>query len=96
MNCLLTTIYKFTKRVLLITGRKDMKYSMEYIIPSDMILGYDINRRNSSSISFKRYETKFKTGYSTGWYIYRTILRDSIFVEYLIVPVADKIIDSLF
>ena len=54
-----------------------MGYSVGYIIPSGIILGYSINRRNPNLISFKRYEIKFKTGYPTGWYIRRTISRDS-------------------
>ena len=73
-----------------------MGYPMGYIILSNIILGYDMSRRDLSSISFERYEIKFKTEYSTGWYIRRTILWDGIFVGYSIVSVADKIIDSLF
>ena len=72
-----------------------MKYLVGYTISSDITLGYNIGRRDSKFISFKRYEIKFKTGYSTRCYIRRTILRDSIFVEYLIILVANKIIDSL-
>ena len=72
-----------------------MGYPVGYPIPSDMVLGYNMDRRDPNPISFKRYEIKFKTGYPTGWYIRRTISRDNIFVGYPIVPVADKIIDSL-
>ena len=72
-----------------------MGYSVGYTISIDIILRYSINRRDSKFISFKRYKIKFKTGYPTAWYIRGTILRDSIFVRYLIVLVADKIIDSL-
>ena len=72
-----------------------MRYPVGYPISSGIILKYNMDRRDSDSISFKRYEIKFKTGYPTGWYIRGTIPRDSIFVEYSIVPVADKIIDSL-
>ena len=72
-----------------------MGYPVEYSISSGIILGYNIDRRDPDPISFKRYKIKFKTGYSTGWYIRETILRDSISVEYPIVLVADKIIDSL-
>ena len=68
-----------------------MKYLVEYPILSGIVLGYSINRRDPDSISFKRYRIKFKTGYPTGWYIRETIPRDSIFVRYPIVPVADKI-----
>ena len=60
-----------------------MGYPVGYTIPSNIVLGYNIGRRDSKFISFKRYRIKFKTGYPTGWYIRRTILRDSIFVEYL-------------
>ena len=60
-----------------------MGYPVGYTIPSGIVLGYNINRRNPNFISFKRYEIKFKTRYLTGWYIRRTILRDNIFVEYL-------------
>ena len=73
-----------------------MGYPVGYTISSNIILEYDMGRRNPSFISFKRYEIKFKTGYPTGWYIRRTIPWNSIFVGYPIVPVADKIIDSLF
>ena len=73
-----------------------MEYPVGYTIPSNMVLGYDMSRRDPSSISFERYGTKFKTGYPTGWYIRGTILWDDIFVGYPMVPVADKIIDSLF
>ena len=59
-----------------------MKYPVGYTIPSDMVLGYNIGRRDPNSISFKRYRTKFKTGYPTGWYIRGTIPRDGIFVGY--------------
>ena len=72
-----------------------MGYSVGYIISSDIILGYSIDRRDSKFIPFKRYEIKFKTGYFTGCYIRRIILRDSIFVGYPIVLVTDKIIESL-
>ena len=54
-----------------------------------------MDRRDPKPISFERYGIKFKTGYSTGWYTRMTIPRDSIFVKYPIVSVADKIIDSL-
>ena len=73
-----------------------MGYPMEYTISSNMILGYSMGRRDPSPISFERYGTKFKTGYPTGWYIRGTIPWNDIFVGYPIVPVADKIIDSLF
>ena len=43
-----------------------MRYPVEYIILSDIILGYNMDRRDSKFISFKRYEIKFKTKYSTG------------------------------
>ena len=46
-----------------------MGYPVGYIIPSDMVLRYNMDRRDPNSISFKRYEIKFKTGYPTGWYI---------------------------
>ena len=59
-----------------------MEYPVGYSIPSDMVLEYDMGRRDPDSISFKRYETKFETGYPTGWYIRGTIPRDDIFVEY--------------
>ena len=72
-----------------------MGYPVGYSILSGMVLGYDIGRRDPDPISFKRYGTKFKTGYPTGWYIRGTIPRDDIFVGYPIVLVADKIIDSL-
>ena len=42
-----------------------MKYPVGYIILSDMILGYNMDRRDSKFISFKRYRIKFKTGYPT-------------------------------
>ena len=42
-----------------------MKYVIEYFISSDIILEYSINKRYSKSISFERYEIKFKTEYST-------------------------------
>ena len=69
-----------------------MEYPVEYIILSDIVLGYDMGRRDPKPISFKRYRIKFKMEYPTGWYIRGTIPRDSIFVEYPMVPVADKII----
>ena len=72
-----------------------MGYHVEYTILSDIILRYNINRRDPKLISFKRYKIKFKTGYLTGWYIRGTIPRDGIFVKYPIVLVADKITDSL-
>ena len=72
-----------------------MGYFVEYIISSGIILEYDINKRDPKLISFKRYGIKFKTGYPTGQYIRGTISRNSIFVEYLIVLVTNKIIDSL-
>ena len=53
-----------------------MEYLVEYIISSDMILRYSMGRRDPKSISFKRYEIKFKTGYPTGRYIRGTIPRD--------------------
>ena len=43
-----------------------MKYPVEYIISSNIILGYDMGRRDPHSISFERYEIKFKTEYFTG------------------------------
>ena len=43
-----------------------MEYPVGYIILSDIVLGYNINRRDPKFISSKRYGTKFKTGYSTG------------------------------
>ena len=43
-----------------------MEYPVGYIILSDIILRYDMNRRDSKFISFKRYKIKFKTGYFTG------------------------------
>ena len=43
-----------------------MEYPVGYPIPSGIVLGYNINSRDPDSISFKRYEIKFKTGYSTG------------------------------
>ena len=46
-----------------------MEYPVKYIISSDIILGYNMGRRDPNSISFKRYEIKFKTGYPTGRYI---------------------------
>ena len=42
-----------------------MEYPVEYTILSDIVLRYNINRRDPKFISFKRYEIKFKTGYST-------------------------------
>ena len=42
-----------------------MGYSVGYIILSNIILGYDMDRRDPSFISFERYEIKFKTGYPT-------------------------------
>ena len=59
-----------------------MGYPVGYTIPSGIILGYSMDRRDSNFISFKRYEIKFKIGYPTGWYIRRTIPRDNIFVGY--------------
>ena len=50
-----------------------MGYPVEYTIPSDMVLKYSIDRRDSKLISFKKYRIKFKTGYPTGRYIRRTI-----------------------
>ena len=73
-----------------------MKNPVGYIISSDIVLGYDMGRRDPKSISFERYGIKSKTGYPTGWYIRGTIPWDGIFVGYAMVPVADKIIDSLF
>ena len=69
-----------------------MEYPVGYIISSDIVLGYSMDRRDPNSISFKRYEIKFKTGYFTGWYIRGIISRDIIFVGYLIVLVVNKII----
>ena len=46
-----------------------MEYPVEYTILYNIILGYNMNRRDPKLISFKRYEIKFKTGYFTGWYI---------------------------
>ena len=43
-----------------------MEYPVGYIIPSNIVLEYNIDRRDSKFISFKRYKTKFKTKYSTG------------------------------
>ena len=48
-----------------------MGYPVEYLIPSGIVLGYNMSRRDSNPISFERYRTKFKTGYPTGWYIRR-------------------------
>ena len=42
-----------------------MEYPVEYTISSDIILEYNMNRRDPNFISFKRYGIKFKTGYST-------------------------------
>ena len=53
-----------------------MKYPVGYIIPSGMILGYSMDRRDSKLIYFKRYRIKFETEYPTGRYIRETILRD--------------------
>ena len=72
-----------------------MGYPVGYIISSGMVLGYGMGRRDSKPISFERYGIKLKTGYPTGRYIRGTVPRDSIFVGYPMVPVADKIIDSL-
>ena len=72
-----------------------MGYPVGYTIPSGMVLGYGMDRRDPKPISFERYGIKFKTGYPTGWYIRGTIPRDGIFVGYPMVSVADKIIDSL-
>ena len=43
-----------------------MKYLVEYTISSGIILEYNINRRDSKFISFKRYRIKFKIEYPTG------------------------------
>ena len=59
-----------------------MEYPVEYTISSDMVLGYNMGRRDPKPISFKRYGTKFETGYPTGRYIRGTIPRDGIFVGY--------------
>ena len=59
-----------------------MEYPVEYIILSGIVLEYSMGRRNSNSISFKRYKIKFKTGYPTRRYIRGTILWNSIFVGY--------------
>ena len=40
-----------------------MIYSIEYIILSDIVLEYNINRRDFKFISFRRYKIKFKTKY---------------------------------
>ena len=53
-----------------------MEYPVGYTIPSGIVLGYGMGRRDPKPISFERYGIKFKTGYP-------------------MVPVADKIIDSL-
>ena len=39
-----------------------MEYPVEYTISSDIILRYNMNRRDPNSISFKRYGIKFETG----------------------------------
>ena len=72
-----------------------MGYPVGYTILSDMILGYDMGRRDPKFISFERYGIKLKMGYSTGRYIRGTVPRDGIFVGYLMILVANKIIDSL-
>ena len=56
--------------------------SKVFSIPSGMVLGYDMGRRDPKPISFKRYGTKLKTGYPMGWYICGTIPRDGIFMKY--------------
>ena len=43
-----------------------MGYPVGYPILSGILLGYNIDRRDSDPISFKRYEIKFKTGYLIG------------------------------
>ena len=43
-----------------------MGYPVRYIISSNIVLRYNMDRRDPSLISFKRYEIKFKTGYFTG------------------------------
>ena len=43
-----------------------MGYPVGYTISSGMVLGYNMDRRDPDSISFKRYKIKFKMGYSTG------------------------------
>ena len=53
-----------------------MEYPVGYTISSDMILGYNMDRRDPKPISFKRYRIKFETGYPTGRYIRGTIPRD--------------------
>ena len=40
-----------------------MEYSIEYTISSDIVFKYNTNRRDPKFIYFRRYETKFKTGY---------------------------------
>ena len=72
-----------------------MGYPVEYTISSGIVLGYSMGRRDPKLISFERYGTKLKTRYFTGRYIRGTILRDGILVGYPMIPVADKIIDSL-
>ena len=42
-----------------------MGYPVRYIISSDIVLEYNMDRRDPNFISFKRYEIKFKTGYPT-------------------------------
>ena len=43
-----------------------MEYPVGYIILSNMVLRYSIDRRDPKFIYFKRYGIKFKTGYPTG------------------------------
>ena len=43
-----------------------MEYPVGYIILSNIVLRYDMGRRDPNAISFERYGIKFKTGYSTG------------------------------
>ena len=50
----------------IVTSRKDMGYPVKYIILSNIILGYNMDRRDSKFISFERYEIKFKRGYPMG------------------------------
>ena len=42
-----------------------MKYPIKYTISSDIVLKYNMGRRDPKFISFKRYKIKFKTEYST-------------------------------
>ena len=42
-----------------------MEYPVRYIILSDIVLEYNMDRRDSKFISFKRYKIKLKTEYPT-------------------------------